>query len=195
MRETTKPKMIGHVLIRDGETKEILVNTYNAINYEAMVVAMAEALTHNTAGLISEMHFGNGAANVSGTGTVTYFPPNVTGLNAQLYNDTYYVFVDANDPRDTDPTENFMTVQHLAGTLYADIIVTATLGYGQPSGQQAFDNASNTEGLYVFNEMGLKTFSQAGGTGTLLTHVIFSPIQKSLNRLIEIEYTLRIQMS
>ena len=33
----------------------------------------------------------------------------------------------------------------------------------------------------------------ASGTGRLITHVIFHPVQKSLNRLIQIDYTVRVQ--
>ena len=45
------------------------------------------------------------------------------------------------------------------------------------------------------HELGLKSFegTENGSTNKLLTHVIFHPVQKSLNRLIQIDYTLRIQ--
>jgi hypothetical protein len=68
------------------------------------------------------------------------------------------------------------------------------LDYGEPAGQTAFDNNATTTDLFAFDELGLKGWSAAGaGTGKLLTHVIFHPVQKSLNRLIQIEYTVRIQ--
>ena len=66
------------------------------------------------------------------------------------------------------------------------------LDYGEPSGQDAVDNSSNVDGLYVFDELGLVSYSPSG-TGNLLTHVIFHPVQKSLNRLIQIDYTVRVQ--
>ena len=44
----------------------------------------------------------------------------------------------------------------------------------------------------LFDELGLKSYSSAGDS-LLLTHVIFHPVQKSLNRLIQIDYTVRIQ--
>jgi hypothetical protein len=48
---------------------------------------------------------------------------------------------------------------------------------------------------FVFDELGLVSFDATGtsGNGLLLTHVIFHPVLKSLNRLIQIDYTVRIQ--
>ena len=41
-----------------------------------------------------------------------------------------------------------------------------------PNGQDAVDNATNTEGNFVFDELGLVSYNDQG-TGNLLTHVIF----------------------
>jgi len=82
--------------------------------------------------------------------------------------------------------------QHVTGTNYTDVFVTCFLDYGEPAGQEAFDNTSNNNGDFVFDELGLRAYS-ATGTGRLLTHVIFHPVQKSLNRVIQVDYTVRIQ--
>ena len=66
------------------------------------------------------------------------------------------------------------------------------LDYGEPSGQDAFDTAASQTNNYVFDELGLRSYS-ADGSGRLITHVIFHPVQKSLNRLIQIDYTVRVQ--
>jgi hypothetical protein len=109
-----------------------------------------------------------------------------------LYNQTYTKVVDDRSVNNLDPARNKTEVRHLSGTNYTDILVTCLLDYGEPNGQDAFDTSSNTDGLYVFDELGLVGYS-ADGNGRLLTHVIFHPVQKSLNRLIQIDYTVRIQ--
>ena len=86
-----------------------------------------------------------------------------------------------------------MTVRHIPGKYYSDILVTTTLDYGEPSDQLVFDNSANLDQIYVFDELGLKSWTNAPGAGKLLSHVIFHPVQKSLNRLIQIDYTIRIQ--
>ena len=43
------------------------------------------------------------------------------------------------------------------------------------------------------DELGLKSIGQDGTEGKLLTHVVFHPVQKSLNRLLQIDYTIRVQ--
>jgi hypothetical protein len=77
--------------------------------------------------------------------------------------------------------------------VYTDILVSCLLDYGEPGGQQAFDNSTNFNGEYVFDELGLKSWNGSADNLRLITHVIFHPVQKSLNRQIQIDYTLRIQ--
>ena len=67
------------------------------------------------------------------------------------------------------------------------------LDYGEPNSQAAFDNTSNFNDTYTFDELGLRSWTGTVDTGKLLTHVVFHPVQKSLNRLIQIDYTVRIQ--
>ena len=190
-------KIQGFVKIHDPNTGEVLVDKKNAIHYENISIAMAETLSNRTVaqggGFIFQMAFGNGGSSVDPTGVITYLPPNITGQNADLYNETYAKVVDDNSAANTDPAQNFMTVIHTAGTVYTDILVTCLLDYGEPAGQQAFDNSTNFNGEYVFDELGLKSVNGSLTNLRLITHVIFHPVQKSLNRQIQIDYTLRIQ--
>ena len=184
--------MEGHIKIHDPETKKVFVDKRNAIHYENMSISLAESLGNEGRGNIVEMAFGNGGTTVDPTGIVTYLTPNNVGVNASLYNQTYYKTVDDNNVNNTDPSRNFIETRHTLGTTYTDILISCLLDYGEPSGQEAFDNSTDMDGNYVFDELGLKAYS-ADGTGRLLTHVIFHPVQKSLNRLIQIDYTVRIQ--
>jgi hypothetical protein len=190
-------KIEGFVKITDPNSGEVLVDKKNAIHYENISIAMAETLSNRTlaqgGGWIYEMAFGNGGSSVDPTGVITYLPPNVTGQNADLYNETYAKVVDDNSVANTDPVNNKMTVLHTTGKPYTDILVTCLLDYGEPAGQQAFDNSTNFNGEYVFDELGLKCVSGSTSNLRLITHVIFHPVQKSLNRQIQIDYTLRIQ--
>jgi hypothetical protein len=186
-------KIEGFVKIHDPKTGEVLVDKKNAIHYENISVAMAQTLSDRGLGYIYEMAFGNGGSSVDPTGVITYLPPNTTGQNADLYNQTYAKVVNDNSAADTDPANNKMTVLHTAGNVYTDILVTCLLDYGEPPEQQAFDNSTNFNGEYVFDELGLKAWNGAADNLRLITHVIFHPVQKSLNRQIQIDYTLRIQ--
>jgi hypothetical protein len=190
-------KIEGFVKITDPVSGEILLDKKNAIHYENISIAMAQSLSNRTpeqgGGWIYEMAFGNGGSSVDPTGVITYLPPNTTGQNADLYNETYYKVVDDNSAANTDPSNNKMTVLHTSGTFYTDILVTCLLDYGEPIGQQAFDNSTNFNGEFVFDELGLKCWNGSATDLRLITHVIFHPVQKSLNRQIQIDYTLRIQ--
>lgn len=190
-------KVEGFLKIYDPNNGEIFVDKKNAINYENMSIAIADTLSSRGYGEIYQMAFGNGGASVDQTGVITYLPPNTTGQNAALYNQTYAKIVDDTSVFNLDPTRNKMTVFHTTGNLYTDILVQCLLDYGEPSGQAAFDNSTQTDSAYVFDEIGLLAnygTDNSGQTITrLLTHVIFHPVQKSLNRQIQIDYTIRIQ--
>jgi len=183
----------GHIKIFDPESKEVFIDKRNAIHYENMSEALATMLANKSTGFVHEMHFGNGGTSVDPTGVVTYLPANSTGASADLYNQTYYKVVDDNSSLNLDPTRNKIEVRHTPGLVYTDIVVSCLLDYGEPSGQQAFDNTTNFDDDFVFDELGLKSWNGTAGTGKLLTHVVFHPVQKSLNRLIQIDYTVRIQ--
>jgi hypothetical protein len=184
----------GHIKIFDPETKEVFVDKRNAIHYENMSQALALSVANKGYGFITEMHFGNGGTTVDPTGVITYLPTNTNVQNADLYSPQYYKIVDDTNAANTDPTRNKITVTHTPGLIYSDIVVSCLLDYGEPSGQAVFDNSQDLNSDFVFDELGLKGYTADGeGLGKLLTHVIFSPVQKSLNRLIQIDYTVRIQ--
>ena len=194
---TLSYRIEGFLKIYDPNNGEIFVDKKNAINYENMSEAIANTLSSRGYGEIYQMAFGNGGASVDETGVITYLPPNTTGINASLYNQTYAKIVDDTSVFNLDPTRNKMTVTHVTGKLYTDILVQCLLDYGEPAGQDAFDNSTQTDGEYVFDELGLLANYGTDNIGQvitrLLTHVIFHPVQKSLNRQIQIDYTVRIQ--
>ena len=193
IKDTSGVMMEGHIRIFDPETGEDYVNKRNAIHYENMSEALALSVANKTTGFIHEMAFGNGGTSVDPTGVITYLPANSSGANANLYNQTYYKVVDDNSSLNTDTARNKLSVNHTAGQIYTDIVVSCLLDYGEPNSQAAFDNTSNFNDTYTFDELGLRSWLGTVNTGKLLTHVVFHPVQKSLNRLIQIDYTVRIQ--
>jgi hypothetical protein len=182
----------GHIKIFDPSNGEVFIDKRNAIHYENISVAMAQTLANQGQGWIYQMALGNGGTVVDPTGLISYLTPNTIGINTGLYNQTFQKIVDRNSIENTDPTRNKMEIRHISGATYTDIVISCFLDYGEPEGQEAFDNSRDMASNFVFDELGLRSFSP-DGNGKLLTHVIFHPVQKSLNRLLQIDYTIRIQ--
>ena len=190
--ETNGVLIQGHIKIHDPESGAVFVNKRNAIHYENMSIALAESVANQGQGFINSMAFGNGGTSVDPTGIITYLTPNSTGTNASLYNQTYSKVVDDRSVTNLDPQRNKIETRHVNGTNYTDVLVTCLLDYGEPNGQDAVAQASQANSLYVFDELVLVSYSPSG-TGKLLTPVVFHPVQKSLNRLVQIDYTVRVQ--
>ena len=120
-------------------------------------------------------------------------------------NDVFYKNVDIIDADNTDITKNKMEVNYTTGNIYSDIVTTCTLDYTEPSttdntfnlyglSQSNDDTATSIDGNFIFDEIGLKSKAATGrNTGLLLTHVVFHPVQKSANRLIQVIYTIRVR--
>ena len=199
--------MEGHIKIWDPESGQVYVNKRNAINFENMSIALASAMANAGYGTVYEMHFGNGGTVVNANGTITYRTPNTNGQNEDLYSTTFFKVVDANDTvNNTDITQNFTSVTHVNNTNYTDIVITCTIDYDEPvatdttfnlagQDQDAQDSATDFTGSFVFDELGLKSKSSSANlnSGLLLTHVVFHPVQKSANRLLQVVYILRIR--
>ena len=182
----------GHIKIFDPETKEVYIDKRNAIHYENMSVAMVQSLSNQGLGTVYQMVFGSGGTIVDPTGLITYLTPNTVGVNSSLYNQTYTKIVDQNATENVDPIRNKMEVRHISGATYSDILISCLLDYSEPLDQEAFDNSVDMDGNFVFDELGLRSYNP-NGDGKLLTHVVFHPVQKSLNRLLQIDYTIRVQ--
>ena len=69
----------GHILIKDKDTGEVLVDKRNAIHYGNMAYIVAQALngfnTENA--FIDRIAFGNGATSVDTAGKILYKTPKV----------------------------------------------------------------------------------------------------------------------
>lgn len=183
----------GHIKIFDPETKEVFINKRNAIHYENFSIALARSIGAQPTGPIYEMAFGNGGTRIDQTGIITYLTPKVVGPSADLYNQTYQKSLLPWSPADS-ANRSYMETRHIAGAYYSDVLISCLLGFGEPAGQSQFDNATDPDSAFIFDELGLKSINSADGNKRdLLTHVIFHPVQKSMNRMIQIDYTIRIQ--
>jgi hypothetical protein len=193
---TKNLELKGYVEVFDKETGECLVSKSNAIHYGNMANIIANALNNAQGAYIHYMAFGNGATSVDTSGRVIYKSPRVSEAyetGANLYGRTYYKIVSADTATDK--------IQIIPGPSYTDIKVTCTLGYAEPEDQELFDSSTTNESDYVFDELALFSYPRNPSdpdpitSSTMLTHVVFHPVQKSQNRIIEVIYTIRVQLS
>jgi hypothetical protein len=201
-------KMIGHVQVFDvtdvlqnpefDDTGAICNGTtirddYNAIHPENMSLAIAQAMSGvvdnsgKNYGTISEMRFGNGGTVILGNSRVLYKKPKTTSIGG-LYSETYTKNINSNIDTGVDSAFNYVNPYHIPGQIFSDIVCVCTLGLGEPSDQSA-SSSNSLSGKYVFDELSL--YSAAGSP---LTHIVFYPVEKAANKVLQIKYTIRIQM-
>ena len=190
LSDTISYKVTGHLRIWERETGKVLLDHHNAIHPENMSIALAMALAHDEKGTIKEMVFGNGGVRVNASNEFLYSAPQTIGRAASLYNQTYSKIVDQNDGRNTDKDNNYMTISHITGNVYSDILINCVLNKNEPSSQSVFNNVNEIATQeYQFSEIGLKTHDDM-----LITHICCYPILKAQNISLQIQYNLRLQI-
>ena len=195
---------VGIVKISDPATGEVFVHQENAIHFGNLAFAVTSALEGSDLGHITFMAFGSGGTSIDSSGNISYRSPNTSTLqdaSAEPYQATYWESLTASG-------NSIVTV---AGTSnFSDLTTTVLIGFGEPDNaspefpQSPIDTATTTNDTYSFDEIALYTGTTMGQLsapfsfapdGRMVTHVIFHPVQKSDNRELQIEYTIRVQMA
>lgn len=186
--DPTKTKVTGHLRIWEEETGNVLLDHHNAIHAENISISIANALSNNS-GFIKELAFGNGGVRVNSNSEYLYSSPQTIGRTASLYNETYSKVVDQNSVNNVNKERNYMSVSHITGNVYSDIMIQCYLEKNEPSSQNVLNNSNEIIGEYTFSEVGLRDYQD-----NLITHICFSPINKSSNISLCFNYLLRIQI-
>ncbi len=210
MLQNIPVSITGHVVIKDADTDEILVDTFNDVLFGNMSTALAHALIGDSGSFLYYIGFGNGGAFVNSAGTIGYKnslggPTSlVKNPNANLYN-TIYVKKLSNEATSIgnyDANSRAYIPSANSATNYEDIVVNVVLGYNEPPiattgsttiTQTAIDNSSfigstgaigQTNSELVFNEIALYAGSSTAlignNTATTADVIAFTESQEKL---------------
>lgn len=186
----------GHLIIRDVTDKLnplTILNKKNAIHNGNMVYCMVKQMVGTDSSnthAIGWFAFGDGGSFVQQTGQITYRPTNTINTRNELADLYSRVF----QKKFGDEGANMQISPVIHPKAIADININIILQAGEPFGQLPMDNAVEFSDRFVFDEIGLFSNADDIQESYMLTHVVFHPIQKSLNRVIEIDYTLRFEI-
>ncbi|MDF2434579.1 MAG: hypothetical protein JWP44_4210 [Mucilaginibacter sp.] len=179
MKETFSAEIIGHVLIKDVKTGEILLEKHNAIHSINMARVIARALAREPNDYIYRIAFGNGGSFIDAASNVVLRAPNDgnngDGWESQLYNETYSEVIDESDPNfglnvsgvgggavpADDPAGGGVTSQEVGSK--SNVILTCYINENEPTGQLSNSSISSPIGEqrdFIFDEIGLYTFGK-----------------------------------
>lgn len=207
MIDKSNYRVEGFLTITNPDTGEVLLDKHNAVHFGNLAASMADALAGLESGHIRYMAFGNGGSTTAVNGEITYRQPDVSNIrdvSSSLYSEVYHQEIGRNDTTNTgiDPNNTVTPIQ--SNSQYADIRMTATLDFDDTGVlQDPIDRSNNLSDFTVFDEIALYT-GVAGipisttlansNDALMISHVIFHPIQKSNNRILRIDYTIRIYL-
>lgn len=197
---TTEVK--GHVKIAYQDTGEVLLDKHNAIHVQNVARALSRGLAHEAASWIYAVQLGNGGTHIDGGGNISFLTPNTVGVSATLYNATYSATVDSSVVSNT--TNSVSSASSPPPALTSTVTVSVLLDAAAPVGQATTDNVTtNPDSVYTFDELGLFTMVNPENPsptptnltgGSMLSMLVFSPIEKTANRNLILTYTLTISV-
>lgn len=190
MENNFNTKIIGHVLVKDKNTNEILQDGYNAVHPQNMAKVLARGLANESNSQIFKIALGNGGTYIDSTDNIVYNSPQTLGVDADLYNRTYEEIID--DANVGVGIGNSVISQAVPAPGISSLVVcTIQLSANEPAGQATTDGqTTDPNSAFTFDELGLKTVD-----GLLLSHIVFNPIEKNAQRELIISYTLTISVS
>lgn len=190
MEMNFKTKIKGHVLVKDKNTNEVLVDKFNAVHPQNMAKVIARGLANESNQQIFQIALGNGGTYIDSTQSIVYNSPNIIGQSADLYNVTYTEVVD--DGNSNVGIGNSVISQAAPSPDISSLVIcTIQLSANEPAGQASTDGVTtNPNSAFTFDELGLKTVD-----GLLLSHIVFNPIEKNAQRELIISYTLTVSVS
>lgn len=189
-QDSSKFQFTGHVCAMYTDTGEIVINKFNKIHPQNMARILARGLANEPNSSIFKIKFGNGGTFIDSNQRITFLQPNTVGTNAKLYNTTYEEQVD-DTHQDTPISNSVVSSASPAPSLTSVVTVTVEIGPDEPAGQPISDgNVTDPENRFMFDELGVFTSDDI-----MLTHLIFSPFQKTANRSLLVTYTITIAVA
>lgn len=190
----------------DKETGEKLVSKSNSIHPQNLARVIARGLANENDHNIYLVALGNGGTYVDSTGVIRYNSPKTTGVDASLYNQTYFEVVDGS-VSNGNSTSSIASISDLTAVVNIDMTIDANEPSGQwltdAEGANTVDNPATGAYVYEFDELGCFAKNPLYDSQNpslhpeylLLTHIIFQPIAKSQNRQIQLSYAITISCS
>lgn len=197
-------KFTNFVKIQDINTGEILVDDTNDVHPQNMARVIARGLAGEIDSNIFKIGLGNGGTYIDGAGVLKYQNANTVGIDASLYNETYFEVVDG-----TVGNGNSITSTASLTNTTSLVTINLILDSNEPTGQWLTDTNAQTNpdnplsGGYSFEFDELGCFAKNPEFGNvvgapeflLLTHLVFHPMAKTQNRQLQLTYTLTVSVS
>lgn len=202
MRENFNTKIVGAVTIRD-DLGNVLLEKQNAIHPGNMATLLARGMANSADSRIFKLKLGNQGTYIDNSQQIVFRPPNTTLTSANLYNPTYVEVVD--DSSSTTGSGNSVTFTTIPSSLSTRVIITCIVAASEAVNRSTDvgtgGGAVNPNSTYFFDELGL--FTEGLGTPSLLnatnelmlSHLVFSPIEHTGNRILTVSYALTVSVS